>query len=222
MQVRRAGDRFLTRTPGVETRHSFSFGPHWDPTNTAYGPLVTHDEHRLAARAGFPPHPHRGLDVVTCVLEGELVHEDDAGRRVAVREGGVAHLHTGRGVVHAERAGAGGARFVQSWLTADQPGEPTYVSRVLEPAPGLVEAVRVGAAALHVGRLGAGPVELPEAQRRHLFVASGEVEVEVEVASDMARQALAAGDAARLTGARAALHVPAAAVVLVWALDEAD
>lgn len=215
IEVRRAGERFLSRNPGVETRHSFSFGPHWDPTNTGYGRLVAHDEHRLAPGAGFPAHRHRGLDVVTCVLDGDLVHEDDAGRRVAVPAGGVAHLHAGLGVVHAERAGTAGARFVQSWLTADPPGEPAYVVRVPRPEPGFVEAIRVGAAALHVGRLAAGAVALPAADRRHVFVVSGDV----EVVRGSAREVLGEGDAARVTGGPAVLHA-AAAVLLVWALDD--
>lgn len=218
IEVRRAADRFVTRSAGVTSRHSFSFGPHWDPANTGHGRLVLHDEHRLDPRAGFPPHPHRGLDVVTYVLDGELVHEDDAGRREVVAAGSAAHLHAGRGVVHSEVAGPSGARFVQAWLTTDAPGEPSYAVRDVGEAPGLHEAVRTAAGALHVGRLRAGPAALPPAERLHVFVAAGEVEVTTHRGADVLR----AGDALRLTGARAALRAASPALLLVWALDEGE
>lgn len=216
IEVRRAGDRFLTRTRGVETRHSFSFGAHWDASNTGHGRLVVHDEHRLQPAAGFPSHLHRDLDVVTCVLEGELVHQDDSGRREVLPEGTVAHLHTGRGVVHAEHAGPSGARFVQSWLTTDRPVQPAWTSHL--PGSGFTEALRVGTAALHVGGLGVGPVPLPTAHRRHVFVAAGALQVHGSAFD----AALGEGDALRLTGVDVALHVPASAVLLVWALDEVE
>lgn len=216
VQVRRSDDRFVTRAPGVETRHSFSFGPHWDPQNTAFGRLVLHDEHRLAPGAGFPPHPHRGVDVVTCVLEGELVHEDDTGRRVRLGAGSVAHLRTGTGVVHSETAGSDGARFVQAWLVDERPGAPTYVTRSLRPE--LDDAVRLDAGVLHAGRLAPGPAALPQAALMHVFVASGEV----DATTPGGRVALGEGDALRVTGGGVALEVPVATLLVVWTLHDRE
>src|SRR5688500_12141960 len=132
-RVHRNADRFVSRSPGVETRHSFSFGPHYDPTNTSLGPLVLHDEHRLDPGCGFGPHPHAGVEVVSWVLEGALVHEDDEGQRVELGPGGLQHLSAGGGTVHAERAGDVPTRFVQAWLLSDRPAAPpSYVSCVPE------------------------------------------------------------------------------------------
>ena len=73
--------RTVTRTDWLESRHSFSFGAHYDPANTGFGLLVVVQRgHRRAGR-GFAPHPHRDLEVVTWVLEGELLHEDEQGNR---------------------------------------------------------------------------------------------------------------------------------------------
>ena len=119
--VRRAGERFLTLTAGVATRHCFSFGPHYDPAHVAHGPLLLCDEHLLAPGAGFDEHRHRDVEVVTWVLEGELAHSGPDGT-AHVPTGGGQRMSAGSGVLHAERAGSIGARFVQAWLAPVLPG----------------------------------------------------------------------------------------------------
>ena len=179
----------MTRTRGIETRHSFSFGPHYDPANTSYGVLLLHDEHRLEPHAGFDPHPHRDLDIVTLVLDGKLLHEHD-GHRTRVPAGGWQRLVTGPGtVVHAERAGPAGVRFVQLWL---MPAEcaPSYEQGVT--SAGTLMS-RDDGTAVHVLRLQDGEQRvLPEAPLVHVFVARGAV--------TLGEARLEAGDAARLTG----------------------
>lgn len=122
--VLRHADRFVTDGPGTTTWSVLSTGAHWDPARTAVGPLVALDEHLLAPGAGFPAHRHRGLDVVTAVLAGEL-HHDGPGRTV-LAAGGTAVLHAGAGVEHSEVAGPGGCRFVQAWLLAEPEGAASY------------------------------------------------------------------------------------------------
>ncbi len=89
MEVWRAVDRAVTRAAGVELRHALSAGHHYDPANTSYGPLVTHDEIVLEPGAGFAAHRHRDLEVVTWVLDGELLQEDDLGAPVRLGRGTV-------------------------------------------------------------------------------------------------------------------------------------
>jgi quercetin 2,3-dioxygenase len=81
IEPRRAGQRFRTSQPGVETWHSFSAGSHYDPDNVAFGPLVGVDEHHLTGGAGFDWHDHRGVVIVSYVLSGVLRHQDSAGTR---------------------------------------------------------------------------------------------------------------------------------------------
>ena len=182
--VRRAVDRFVTRSPGVETRHGFSFGAHYDPDHVAHGRLVVHDEHLLAPSAGFDPHPHRGLEVVSWVLDGELVHEQDA-RREVVPAGHLQRMTTGDGVVHSEHAAGRPTRFLQLWLTAPAGQERAYervvVGELSEVLPGL-----------HAGRLD-GRWTVPDLPLAHLHVAAGSCVLDSLV--------LGSGDAVRLTGA---------------------
>ncbi len=229
VEVRRADDRPRSTADGVVTRHSFSFGAHYDPANTSFGPLLLHDEHRLDAGHGFGSHPHRGLEVVTWVLAGELRHRDSTGRRAVVRPGQVQRMRAGTGVVHSETAAAVPAHLVQVWLAPDDPATPPRSEQhdvadalgtgelvpVASGRPGHDVAVRLGTggAVLHVARLhGRGRVQLPDAPRVHLFVARGAVELEDA-------GALGTADAARLTGAGGRrVTATGAAELLVWEL----
>jgi hypothetical protein len=177
--VHRAADRFLAEQPGIRSLHSFSAGAHYDPENVGFAALIGVDEHELDPGAGFDMHAHRGVAIVTWVVEGALRHEDSTGA-VQVIEPGVAAVQVaGRGVRHIEgnASDTQPLRFVQTTLLCDD-DEPQYR---LADAP-----VLVGSGLFAVHRR--GPLLL-EAARMHLFVASGEFTVE--------RTVLSAGDSMR-------------------------
>src|SRR5882757_30697 len=119
IEIRRADSRPTTTTPGITTRHGFSSGAHYDPDNLSFGGLVAHDLHVVAPGAGFENHPHRGLEIVSWVLSGTLLHAD-ARRQTTVRHGTVQHVSAGSGIEHAERNGGDDElRFVQMWLLGE-------------------------------------------------------------------------------------------------------
>ena len=238
VEVRRAGDRFVTAVDGLSTRHSFSFGAHYDPDDVGFAAMTAHNEELIQVARGYDDHPHRNAEIVTWVLSGSLVHTDSAGNRGLVVPGLVQRMSAGSGIVHAERNDgfrldpdrpAVPVHFVQTWLIPDTPGgAPGYGQAELEPdalAADWVPAVSGGHRDRAVG-LGTASAtlwlttastgqrrRLPEATRSHLFVARGEIELEkVGV--------LGPGDAARVTG-RAALAVRArsAAELLLWSFD---
>ena len=132
IDVRRGADRFESRAEGIVSRHSFAFGPHYDPANTRFGALVTHNDDVLAPGAGFPEHPHRDLEIVTWVVSGALAHHDSSGGSAIVRPGMVGRLSTGAGVRHTETnawpGGSGETRYVQMWILPDADGPPSYVT----------------------------------------------------------------------------------------------
>jgi redox-sensitive bicupin YhaK (pirin superfamily) len=66
IDVRRAADRPLTRTPWLRSRHSFSFAAHRDPSNTHHGILLVNNDDIVAPGTGFDTHPHRDMEIVTC------------------------------------------------------------------------------------------------------------------------------------------------------------
>ncbi len=58
--VVRAADRFVTQSGDVRSRHCFSFGAHYDPANTHFGPLQACNEQTLTPGAGFGSHTRAG------------------------------------------------------------------------------------------------------------------------------------------------------------------
>jgi redox-sensitive bicupin YhaK (pirin superfamily) len=52
--------------------------------------------------AGFPPHPHRGIETVTYMLNGEFEHEDSTGSKGKMTPGDIQWMKTGRGIIHSE------------------------------------------------------------------------------------------------------------------------
>jgi redox-sensitive bicupin YhaK (pirin superfamily) len=52
--------------------------------------------------AGFPPHPHRGIETVTYMLHGEFEHEDSTGSKGRMTPGDIQWMKTGRGIIHSE------------------------------------------------------------------------------------------------------------------------
>ena len=68
--------------------------------------------------AGFPPHPHRGFETVTYMLDGHMRHEDHMGNVGELTEGGVQWMTAGRGVIHSEmpQQKEGRMRGFQLWI----------------------------------------------------------------------------------------------------------
>jgi redox-sensitive bicupin YhaK (pirin superfamily) len=230
IDLRRAGDRFTTRTDWLTSRHSFSFGPHYDPGNVGFASMVAHNDDVLRPGTGYDTHPHTDTEIVTWVLQGSLAHQDSRGRSGVLGPRVVQRMTAGTGIRHSERNDAPGAdlptRFVQMWLRPDESGlEPSYEQREAGPASGLVPlvsgvrgldaAVRIhtSGAALHLARLSPGEaVVAPEAARLHVFVARGAVDLE-------GAGLLGEGDAVRLTDEGGpTLTGLRAAEVLVWQL----
>jgi redox-sensitive bicupin YhaK (pirin superfamily) len=230
VEIRRASQGYLTRERGLRTRHAFSFGGHYDPENTGFGPLVCHDDHLVGAGLGFPDHPHADVEIVTWVLEGALVHTDSTGASSTVTPGTVQVQATGSGIVHSETAAeTGPARFVQAWLASGRDedasaGEPSYATAAVDLTGGGLVAVASGhdpAAAVRlrtpnatfsVARLEDGEtLRLPEDPLQHVYVTRGAL-----LRSSLA-EPLSDGDSFRITD-RPGLEITAgvATELLVW------
>jgi redox-sensitive bicupin YhaK (pirin superfamily) len=116
----RAADRYRSEQPGIETWHCFSAGAHYDPVNVSFGSLVGVDEHRVAPGGGFDWHEHRGVVIVSFVLDGVLRHEDSAGATRLVAAGELLTQDARDGVRHRETNASAtqDLRFVQLTMLA--------------------------------------------------------------------------------------------------------
>ena len=220
-EVHRAGDRFLTRGDGVSTRHSFSYGDHYDPANVGFGPLIALNTETVDAGAGYDVHRHADVEIVTWVLRGSLLHEDSTGRHGIIEPGTAQRLSAGTGVEHSERNASTDEPlvFVQMMLASNHNTAPEYAQADVTRGPGLTETIDVHApATLLVVHLEAGAfVTIPDASRSLVHVTAGTVSLKVGEPQDTD---LHEGDEARLTAAgEYAQSASAPADALIWQLE---
>ena len=229
VDVRRAHERFHTRISWLDSRHSFSFGSHYDPSNTHHGLLLVSNDDIVRAGTGFRTHPHEDMEIVTWVLDGELEHKDSEGHAGIIYPGLAQRMSAGTGIWHSEMNPLkdGDVHFVQMWVPPDteriRPGyEQLDINAELDKG-GLVPiasgrghaaaiSIRQRGAVLWGGRLKGGEsVRVPDAPFVHVFFARGGGALE-------GAGPLGSGDAVRLSGAGArALTVdPGGAEVLIW------
>lgn len=88
-------------------------------------------EHREDFGGGFPAHPHRGMQTVTYMKQGGIIHEDNQGNRGEIRGGGVQWMSAGRGIVHSEMPtqDSTGLHGFQLWVNlpaAEKMSTPRY------------------------------------------------------------------------------------------------
>jgi redox-sensitive bicupin YhaK (pirin superfamily) len=127
--VQRASERFFADHGWLRTYHSFSFADYYDPNNENWGALRVFNDDRVAAAQGFPPHPHRDMEILTYVFAGELEHQDSLGNRGIVRAGGVQFMSAGMGVRHSEfnPSKSDELHLVQMWVLPGKLGvAPMY------------------------------------------------------------------------------------------------
>jgi redox-sensitive bicupin YhaK (pirin superfamily) len=233
VDIRRADERFKTTISWLDSKHSFSFGRHYDPANTHHGLLLVNNDDIVRAGSGFETHPHRDMEIVTWVLRGSLVHQDSTGHSDVIYPGLAQRMSAGRGIYHSEKNNTSpkDVHFVQMWVLPDTESvDPGYEQLDINPEldrGGLVPiasgkghaaaiSIRQRGAVLWGGRLKAGEaVRVPDAPFVHLYVARGSAQLE-------GAGLLQEGDSVRLTAAgQPVLTAEAAsgAEVLIWEMD---
>ena len=101
---------------GVKLKRSIGVEPNY------FDPFLMLDEFGSENKddyiAGFPPHPHRGIETVTYMLEGEFEHEDSTGAKGRMSSGDVQWMKTGGGIIHSEMPAMSEGRLhgFQLWI----------------------------------------------------------------------------------------------------------
>jgi quercetin 2,3-dioxygenase len=134
--VQRSPDRALFDFGWLKTYHSFSFADYFDPANLNWGALRVFNDDRVQPGKGFGKHPHRDMEIVTFVLEGELEHEDSMGNKGVVGPGGAQFMSAGTGITHSEfnHSATAGLHFLQMWVLPGKLGvRPTYGQHAFTP-----------------------------------------------------------------------------------------
>ena len=191
--VRPAAQRGHANHGWLDSWHSFSFADYYDPAHMGYSVLRVINDDRVAKGGGFPPHPHRDMEIITYILEGSLAHKDSMGTGSVIRPGDVQRMSAGTGVTHSEfNANDGETRLLQIWIMPKvQRSAPGYEQKHFEDAD-LADKLRLVAsrdgrdgsvrmqqdAELYASRLGDGTQvnhALAPGRRAYLQVAKGEL-----------------------------------------------
>ncbi len=143
--LRKSGDRPRTKIDWLDSRHTFSFGEHYDPKHMGFRSLRVINEDKVKGASGVPTHGHANMEILSWVLEGALEHKDSLGTGSIIRPGELQRMSAGTGVRHSEwnPSKTEQVHFLQIWLLPEAPGlEPGYEQKTFEPKE-LENALRV-------------------------------------------------------------------------------
>ena len=107
----------------LDARHHFSFSNYYDPDRMGWGTIRVWNDDKIAAKSGFPPHPHRDMEIITYVRTGAITHQDSMGNKGRTAAGDVQVMSAGTGVTHAEyNLEDEETTLFQIWVETDKPG----------------------------------------------------------------------------------------------------
>jgi len=112
----------------LDTYHHFSFANYYDPDNMNFGDIRVINDDIVRSGMGFETHPHRDMEIITYVIEGELTHGDSMENKRSIGEGFIQYMSAGTGIFHSEHNyGDKDLRLLQIWIRPDKKGyEPKY------------------------------------------------------------------------------------------------
>lgn len=212
LKLRKATDRGHADHGWLNSHHTFSFANYYDPAHMGFGTLRVINDDTVAPGKGFGTHPHRDMEIISYVLEGQLAHRDSMGNGSVIRPGDVQRMSAGTGVTHSEFNGSQEepVHFLQIWILPDAQGHaPGYEQKFFG------EEEKRGRLRLVASREGRdGSVALNQDADIHAGLLDGDEAVDFEVranrdvwvhlargAVELNGEALEAGDGAALSEA---------------------
>jgi hypothetical protein len=108
----------------LDAKHHFSFANYYDPKRMNWGSLRVWNDDTIAPKSGFPPHPHRDMEIITYVREGAITHKDNLGNEGRTEAGDVQVMSAGTGVAHSEYNQEDvTTKIFQIWIQPTRTGE---------------------------------------------------------------------------------------------------
>lgn len=137
MNIRKANERGHANHGWLDTYHTFSFADYYDPRWMGYRSLRVINDDLVMPGMGFGTHPHRDMEIITYILQGQLEHKDSMGNGRVIRAGELQYMSAGSGVRHSEfnPSREEAVRLLQIWIQPDATGvTPRYAEKSLSAA----------------------------------------------------------------------------------------
>jgi quercetin 2,3-dioxygenase len=122
IQTIKANEHHKSEMDWLSTYYHFSFADYFDPKKMNYGPLRVFNDDAIQPGQGFDLHPHRDMEIVTYVIDGELEHEDSRGNQGVIKPGEIQVMTAGSGIMHSERnhSKEKPLHLLQMWIVPDK------------------------------------------------------------------------------------------------------
>jgi len=135
LKLRPSNERGRGGADWLDSHFSFSFADYYDPAHMGFRSLRVINEDHVAPEGGFPTHPHRDMEIITYVMEGELAHKDSLGNGASIRPGEIQRMSAGTGIQHSEfnPSNATPVHLLQIWITpSHRGGAPSYAQQQID------------------------------------------------------------------------------------------
>jgi redox-sensitive bicupin YhaK (pirin superfamily) len=128
LRIKKSEDRGHVRHGWLDSYHSFSFTGYYNPAQMHFSVLRVINEDIIDPAEGFAMHPHKNMEIITYMLQGELRHEDSLVNSSDIKAGDVQCMTAGTGVLHSEynTSSIDKVHLLQIWIFPNK--------RLLEPS----------------------------------------------------------------------------------------
>jgi redox-sensitive bicupin YhaK (pirin superfamily) len=122
IKISKADEHYRNKSDWLDTSHHFSFAGYFDPNKMNYGPLRVFNDDLVQPATGFDLHPHRDMEIITYVVNGQLEHKDNQGNHGIIKQGEIQTMTAGSGIMHSEYnpSQTEPLRLLQIWIFSDK------------------------------------------------------------------------------------------------------
>ncbi len=140
LRLRKSSQRGQANHGWLQTRFSFSFADYYDPQHMGVSALRVINDDIIAAGTGFDTHPHRDMEIITYIIEGQIEHKDTMGFHTVLRRGDVQVMSAGSGILHSEHNPSADNRLklLQIWIQPNtKNAKPRYAQHNFADSQGI-------------------------------------------------------------------------------------
>jgi redox-sensitive bicupin YhaK (pirin superfamily) len=132
--IRKHSERGKTKTPWLNSQHTFSFAEYYEPQFMGFRGLRVINEDKVEPKMGFARHAHKNMEIISYVIEGALTHTDNLGNSSIVYPGEIQCMSAGTGIEHGEFNNSPNEvlHFLQIWIIPERNWlNPCYQQQVI-------------------------------------------------------------------------------------------